>query len=125
MAQRVNRGLRGTPMAGLGFELEAAGWRFKVAPAFVAAIAGIESTFGAAKCGMNPFGWQPYCAFSSYREAIWAVTGGLRRNYIDRGLGDPWSIGHIYCPPCGSRWGDKAAWFMRARFGVGPGVIYP
>jgi len=42
--------LAGTPMQRTGRELEAAGWKHHVHPAFIAAIAGTESSYGRLAC---------------------------------------------------------------------------
>lgn len=78
VAQALNRGLAGSPMASTGFALEAAGWRWKVSPFFIAGIAATESSLGAAACSNNRFnafglsscggGWA-VPAFRSWGEA--------------------------------------------------------
>jgi hypothetical protein len=122
---RLNRGLAGTPLAGHGAILDREGKRRNVSPFFVASIAGVESSFGAAACGGNAWGiGSCSMTFASFAGGIVYTTRLLRTGYIDRGLRDVWSIGRVYCPPCGSRWGDKVAFFMRSRFRVGPSVTY-
>ena len=130
MAQRVNRGLRGTPMAGLGWELEAAGWQFHVSPALMAAIAGTESGFGVAACGNDPrnaYGlascnqsWSvPY--FRTWHESIWYFARFLRSHWPHAR-----SAYELYgYAACNSCWSSKVAYYMRARFGLGPFVRYP
>jgi hypothetical protein len=130
VAQQLAQGLQGTPLAGYAFQLEAEGRRWNVNPYMVAAISGVESSFGSAACGGNAWGLGS-CSVSiaSFADGIRYVTRQLRTGYLNRGMSDVWSIGRIYCPPCGSGWGDKVAWFMHARFGLPaasqPTVTYP
>jgi hypothetical protein len=92
----------------------------------VASIAGVESSFGAAACGGNAWGIGSCSVrFASFTEGIAYTTRLLRTGYIARGLTSVWSIGVVYCPPCGSRWGDQVAWFMRHRFNAPAIVTYP
>lgn len=53
VVQQLEQQLAGTPMAGTGYALEAAGWRYKVHPAFIAAAAGLESAWGRLACSGN------------------------------------------------------------------------
>lgn len=135
MIRTLNRGLAGTPMAGTGRELERAGRRHHIHPAFIAAIAGTESSFGAAACHdnhgnrtYNAFGlascgsgWHvPY--FSSWEQAY---------EFMSRYLAGLWPRarttydyvhpGYAACTDC---WGRKTATYMRDRFGLGNTVHY-
>lgn len=128
VAAQLNAGLAGTPMAGSGFALEAAGWHWHVHPAFIAAIAGTESSYGRLGCAGNPrnaFGlascgasWRvPY--FASWRDAY---------EFMGRFLSSRWP--HARSPydysgyaACSSCWGRATAWHM-ARFGLGTDVRY-
>ncbi len=129
MIRTLNRGLAGTPMAGTGKELEAAGRRHHVHPAFIAAIAGTESSFGEAGCGGNPrnafglsscgSGWRvPY--FETWAEAY---------EFMARFLAGRWPHatstydygGYAACSSC---WGRKTAGWMSSRFGVGHATRY-
>ena len=104
MAQRVNRGLRGTPMAGLGFELEAAGWRYHVSPALMAAIEGRagaelkQAIFDGATSAAN-----------GHRPSLRQIGAGrlLRQTY--RG---------IMTTPRRMGWGPTAGSFVRRIFGT-------
>lgn len=126
VAQQLAAGLQGTPLAGYAFQIEAEGRRWNVNPYFVAAISGVESSFGAAACGGNAWGLGSCSvAIGSFADGVRYVTRLLRTGYLNKGLTDVWSIGRTYCPPCGSGWGDKVAWFMRARFGAAATVTYP
>lgn len=127
---RLNRGLAGTPMAGLGRILRDEGRRVNVSPFFIAAAAGTESSFGAAACGQygrNAWGlgncgsaWS-VPAFETWTEAI---------RYYAEFLSERWPsattpyhyYGYAACDTC---WGRKTAWWMEARFGVSPYTRYP
>ncbi len=79
------------------------------------AIAGVESTFGKfIPGGYNAYGWGVYGTqaiyFTSWREGIFTVAKGLRENYLNKGLTDPYSINRIYA--ASPRWGDNVTHFM-------------
>lgn len=81
----------------------------------VAAIAGVESTFGKfIPGGYNGWGWGVYgnqaIFFNSWKEGIFTVSKGLRENYLDKGLTDPYSINRRYA--ASPTWGRKVAYFM-------------
>jgi len=129
MIALLNRGLSGTPMAGTGAELEAAGSQYGIHPAFIAAIAGTESSFGVAPCSNNPInswglsscttGWHvPY--FNSWSEGYQFMAKflssrwpGARTPYDFRGYA-----------ACGSCWGAKTSMWMKSRFGLENSVRY-
>ncbi len=80
------------------------------------AIAGVESTFGKQiPGGFNAWGWGVYGTqaiyFSSWREAIFTIAKGLRENYLDKGLHDPYSINAVYA--ASPYWGGKVSYFMQ------------
>lgn len=79
------------------------------------AIAGVESTFGkVTPGGYNGWGWGVYgnkaLYFASWTDGIFSVAKGLRENYIDRGLTDPYSINRAYA--ASPYWGWKVSYFM-------------
>lgn len=81
----------------------------------VAAISGVESTFGKfIPGGYNGWGWGVYgnqaIYFGSWKEGIFTVSKGLRENYIDKGLTEPFSMNRIYA--ASSYWGYKVTYFM-------------
>lgn len=80
----------------------------------VPAISGVESTFGKASYGYNAWGWGIYgnqaLGFNSWKDGIYTVSGGLRENYIDKGLTDPYSINKAYA--ASSTWGSRVTYFM-------------
>lgn len=80
------------------------------------AIAGVESTFGKQiPGGYNAYGWGVYgnqaIYFTSWTEGIYTVARGLRENYFDKGLTDPYTINRIYATS--PAWGGKVAYFMQ------------
>lgn len=79
------------------------------------AIAGVESTFGKnIPGGYNAWGWGVYgnqaIYFKSWRDGIFAIAKGLRENYLNRGLTDPYSINRAYA--ASPVWGGKVTYFM-------------
>lgn len=123
----LNRGLKGSPMAGTGRELEAAGRQYNISPFFIAAIAATESSLGRAMCGgYNAYGlgncsggWDvpifgswadSYRFMAKYLSSHWP---GARTTYSFRGYA-----------ACDSCWGRKTAEWMGRLFGVGSSVIY-
>lgn len=80
------------------------------------AIAGVESTFGKQiPGGYNAWGWGVYgnqaIYFKSWKEAIFEVAKGLRENYLDKGLQDPYAINRVYA--ASPSWGWKVHFFMK------------
>lgn len=81
----------------------------------VAAISGVESTFGKhIPGGYNGWGWGVYGTqaiyFESWREAIFTISKGLRENYINKGYTEPYSMNRIYA--ASPFWGGKVTYFM-------------
>lgn len=81
----------------------------------VPAIAGVESTFGKfIPGGYNAWGWGVYGTqaiyFESWRDGIFTVSKGLKENYINKGLTDPYSINAVYA--ASPYWGSKVTYFM-------------
>lgn len=79
------------------------------------AIAGVESTFGKhIPGGYNAWGWGVYGTqaiyFQSWRDAIFTIGQGLRENYLNKGLNDPYAINRIYA--ASTTWGSKVSFFM-------------
>lgn len=80
------------------------------------AIAGVESTFGKQiPGGFNAWGWGVYGTqaiyFNSWRSAIFTISQGLRENYLNKGLEDPYSINTVYA--ASPFWGGKVSYFMK------------
>lgn len=81
----------------------------------VAAIAGVESTFGKfIPGGYNAWGWGVYgdqaIYFKSWKEGIYTVSEGLKKNYLDRGLTNPYTINKAYAES--PFWGGKVIYFL-------------
>ena len=103
VVQKLKRGLRGTPLAPHAFRLESEGWRWNINPFLVAAIAGTESSFGAAACGGNAWGIAACgISFGSFGEGIRYTTRLLRTNYLNLGYRTLDRVGSRYAA-CGSR----------------------
>ncbi len=87
--------------------------------AMVAAIAGVESTFGKRipRGSYNAWGWgiptgaRPGIGFDGWEDGIETVAKGLRTRYIDRGADTLPKIGRIYAPPS-TTWAGKVRFFM-------------
>jgi hypothetical protein len=85
----------------------------------VAAIAGVESTFGKQipNGSYNGWGWgiftgaQDGVHFKNWADGIAVVSEGLRKNYIDRGAKDIYDIGWIYAAN-GNSWGSHVRYFV-------------
>lgn len=82
----------------------------------VAAISGVESTYGKhTPGGYNGWGWGvpgngSAIYFDSWRDGIFTVTEGLKYKYIDRGLTDPYSMNRKYA--ASPTWGVRVATIM-------------
>lgn len=90
---------------------DAYGLDWKMLPA----IAGVESTFGKRiPGGYNAWGWGVYGTqaiyFKSWRDGIFTIAAGLRKNYLNKGLQDPYSINRVYA--ASPYWGGKVNYFM-------------
>lgn len=88
---------------------------------WVAAIAGVESTFGkqvpegySQNSSFNGWGWNVYGGhshdFKSWTDGIFTVTEGLSQNYIKKGLTDPYSMNKVYA--ASPTWGMKVSYFL-------------
>jgi len=84
----------------------------------VAAISGVESTFGhqIPYESFNGWGWGIYgdnmIRFSSWTEGIETVSEGLRTSYIDKwGAKDVYEIGRFYA--ASPTWAQRVSYFMR------------
>lgn len=136
---RLNRGLAGSPMAGLGAVLERVGRKRHVSPYFMAAAAATESTLGAKACSNNHMnvwglsscggGWYvpPPCSpkittscWHGWAEAIDFYAQFLIRQWPN--ATSTYSFhGYARCSSC---WGAKTAGHMARLFGVGNDVRY-
>jgi len=122
VAVELNHGLAGTPMANTGFALEAAGWRYHVHPALIAAIAGIESCWGRCSCPGNRWNmWGLGSCGDAWTPPTFA-TATTAYAYVARFLRERWPSArtpydfHGYCrtrsgAECPT-WPSKVAWNM-------------
>lgn len=90
---------------------------------FVAAISGVESTFGKHVPGgtdpkfssFNGWGWGVYgdnsLGFDSWRDGIFTVSKGLREDYFDKGLTEPYAINKKYA--ASPHWGKNVTFFLK------------
>jgi len=82
----------------------------------VAAISGVESTFGKniPANSYNAWGWGIYgnnvIRFSSWSEGIEIVSKGLRENYFDKGATSIYQVGRIYAES--KAWPYRVDYFM-------------
>lgn len=83
----------------------------------VAAISGVESTFGKftpAPKSYNAWGWGVYgnqaLYFTSWKDGIYTVSKGLRTNYLDKGLTNPYTINRVYA--ASPAWGYHVSYFL-------------
>lgn len=82
----------------------------------VPAIAGVESTFGKQiPGGYNAWGWGVYGTqaiyFDSWRDGIFTVSKGLRENYFNKGLTEPYAINRVYA--ASTHWAGGVSYFMQ------------
>lgn len=84
----------------------------------VAAISGVESTFGkfVPTGSYNGWGWGIFTGtsdgihFKSWKDGITTVSAGLRQNYLDRGAVTIEEIGRIYA--ASPRWAGNVRYFL-------------
>jgi hypothetical protein len=84
----------------------------------VAAIAGVESTFGhfIPTNSYNAWGWAVFtgrsygAAFKDWNDGIATVSQGLRQNYVEKGLTSPTAMGTIYA--ASPAWSGHVEHFM-------------
>ena len=85
---------------------------------FVAAISGVESTFGKhiPSGSYNAWGWgiptgaQSGVGFTNWQDGIATVSEGLRKNYMDKGAQSIEQIGRIYA--ASPRWAGNVRFFI-------------
>jgi hypothetical protein len=90
---------------------------YKIDWRFVAAISGVESTFGQQipANSYNGWGFGIYGTnvryFNSWSDGIETVSKSLREDYMDKwGASDVWSIGKIYA--ASPTWAERVNYFM-------------
>lgn len=129
-AQNLNRGLAGTPMANTGWQLEKAAHKKRISPYLIAAIAGTESSFGAAACRSNRFNAFGLASCGSMWRVpnfqSWADAYAFMAKFLtDRWPNAKSAYDYSGYAACSSCWGAKTAWWMKSRFGVSSSVAYP
>lgn len=84
----------------------------------VAAISGVESTFGKFTPGYrsyNAWGWGVYgnqaLYFKSWKDGIYTVSEGLRMHYYNQGLINPYDINRVYA--ASPTWGAHVSYFLK------------
>lgn len=127
---RLERGLRGTPMAGTGVILEKYGRQYGISPYFMVAVAATESSIGEAACSNNHYNvwglascnnsWH-VPAFGSWDEAISFYAQFLVSHWPNHST--PYSFGGYAA--CSSCWGAKVSSWMHTLFGVAAVTRYP
>jgi hypothetical protein len=129
VAAQLNAQLGGTPLAGHGFALEAAGWKHHVHPAFIAAAAGLESAWGRLACQGNRWNLWGLGSCDRYWRVPHFTTAAQAFDYYARFIRSRWPRARTpydlagYCE-CGSRsWGSRVAWNME-RLGFRPTIGY-
>ena len=107
----------GSPLASFALTFVQAADIFNLDWKLVAAISGVESTFGKQipDNSYNGWGWGVYennvIRFSSWTEGIQTVSEGLRINYIDKwGAENVYQIGRIYA--ASPTWAQRVEYFM-------------
>jgi hypothetical protein len=129
VVNRLERGLRGTPMAGTGAVLERHGRRWGVSPFFMAAVAATESSLGAAACRNNRKNvWGLASCVNSWPVPYfhtWDDAVGFYARFLRQRWPSATSPFHYYGYAANSQaWGRRTAYWMRLLFGVGPSVRY-
>lgn len=89
--------------------------RYELDWKLVAAISGVESTFGKRiPGGYNGWGWGVYgdqaLGFESWKDGIYTVSKGLKEDYVSRGLLTPQQMNKRYASS--PTWGTKVSYFM-------------
>jgi len=104
-----------SPLAAHAEEFVSAADKYSLDWRLVAAISGVESTFGKKMPAnsYNAYGWANGAySFKSWEESIAVVSKTLREKYIDKGATNISKIARIYAPPSNT-WAWKVRFFMR------------
>lgn len=111
-----------SPLSGHAQDFVDAADKYNLDWKLVAAISGVESTFGKHVPGgsgtiyssYNGWGWGVYGTqakyFKSWKEGIYIVSEGLRKNYYNKGLTNPYTINKVYA--ASPTWGAKVIHFL-------------
>jgi len=88
--------------------------KYKLDWRLVAAITGVESTFGKRipLGSFNAYGWgNGKIYFESWSQSIEHVSSVLAEKYVAKGLDTPQKMASVYAPPS-QTWGSKVNYFM-------------
>lgn len=116
---------RNSPLAPYASEFVSQAYKYDLDWRFVAAISGLESSFGLAipYNSYNGWGWGVYgdnvTRFGSWTEGIDTISEGLRERYIDLwGKKDIYEIGSVYA--ASPTWAVRVSHFMSdiSRYGL-------
>lgn len=132
LAQQVNKGLAGTPIAHLGFAFEAEGHRRNLNPFFLAGASGTESSLGVYGCQGNRFNIWGLGSCDRYWQVPHFYTWQQAIRYYADFIKTTWPHARTvydlsgYCE-CGSAaWGGKTSAWMSRLFGDDTGsILYP
>jgi hypothetical protein len=103
-----------SPLAGSASDFIYYADKYNIDWRLVAAIAGVESTFGKQIPinSYNAYGWNNgNYSFKSWAESIEVVSKALRENYYDKGATSIDKIARRYAPPSNT-WNWKVKFFM-------------
>lgn len=108
---------QGSPMAENAEDFVSEAQKYNLDWRFVAAIAGLESSFGKAipQNSYNAWGWGVYgdnvIRFASWKEGIQTISQGLREKYMDKwGKQNVYEIGSVYA--ASPTWAVRVEKFM-------------
>lgn len=113
---------KGSPLVPYAGDFVEAADTYGVDWRLVAAISGVESSFGRfipggwneSTISYNGWGWGVYgtqsMGFRSWKDGIYTVTEGLSKNYIKKGLTTPIAMNHVYA--ASPTWGVRVNYFM-------------
>ena len=111
-------GLYNSPLVPFAQDFVAIADKYDIDWKLVAAISGVESTFGQQipNESFTGWGWGIYgdntIRFSSWKQGIETVSQGLRTNYINKwGARDVYEIGTLYA--ASPTWAQRVDYFMR------------
>jgi len=91
-----------SPMSKYSFEFIYIADKYNIDWRLLAAISGVESTFGKHMINgtYNAYGWGGgVIKFTSWEDSIETVSKALSEKYYSRGLNTPKKISPVYCPP--------------------------
>lgn len=129
------------PLAGQGQTIVNTAYKYGIDPTLFGAITALETGYGtsnAVKVYNNPAGMMDpqstdqkgFMKFNSIEDGLDAAASNIKRNYIDKGLTTPGTIGPIYAPPDAKNdpYGTNKYWpvqvsMIQNKFGGGLGLM--